>query len=154
MHCPYIKGLDSMDCQFLLVFTSAQKSALFVVITVNRHLSYLGKFFHRLYILSCRYRYTIHEYWSSLHWCHIQEKKHRIRQCLEQRTYRLMKKSLMGIYSGPNVWREEYPFFRDSMSLFSSEFSFSPRLICLNLPVNFSSGAASVTKYETFTSVV
>ena len=98
MHCPYIKGLDSMDCRFLLVVTSPQKSALFVVITVNRHLSYLGKFFHRLYILSCRYRYTIHEYWSSLHWCHIQEKKHRIRQCLEQRTYWLMKKLLMGIY--------------------------------------------------------
>ena len=29
-----------------------------------------------------------------------------------------MKKLLVGIYSGPNMWREEYPFFRDSMSLF------------------------------------
>ena len=126
MHCPYINGLDSMDCRFLLVVTSPWESALFVVITVNRHLSYLGKFFHRLYILSCRYRCTIHEYWSSWHWCHIQEKKHCIRQCLEQPTYWLMKKLLMGIYSGPNMWRKEYPFFRDSMmSFFLLNFFFS-----------------------------
>ena len=128
MHCPYIKGLDSMDCRFLLVVTSPQKSALFVVITVNRHLSYLGKFFHRLYILSCRYRYTIHEYWSSLHWCHIQEKKHRIRQCLEQRTYWLMKKLLMGIYSGPNTWHGAVPilsWFHESFFLLSLFFSVS-----------------------------
>ena len=122
MHCPYIKGLDSMDCRFLLVVTSPQKSALFVVITVNRHLSYLGKFFHRLYILSCRYRYTIHEYWSSWHWCHIQEKKHRIRQCLEQQTYWLMKKLLKGIYSGPNMRREQHSFLREK-SLFPLKIS-------------------------------
>ena len=35
MHCPYINGLDSMDCRFLLVVTSPWKSALFVVITVK-----------------------------------------------------------------------------------------------------------------------
>ena len=99
-----------MDCRFLLVVTSPWESAIFVVITENRPLSYLGKFFHRLYILPCRYRYTIHEYWSSWHWCHIQEKKHRIRQCLEQQTYWLMRKKFKGINSGPNMWREEYPF--------------------------------------------
>ena len=60
--------------------------------TVKRRLLYLGTFSRRLYILTCRYRYTIHGYWSSSHWCHIQEKKHRIRQCLEQQTYWLMKK--------------------------------------------------------------
>ena len=101
----YINGLDSMDCPFLLVVTSPWESAVFVVITVNRPLSYLGKFSHRLYILPRRYRYTIHEYWSSSHWCHIQEKKHRIRRYLEQQTYWLMKKKLKGINSGPNRWR-------------------------------------------------
>ena len=121
MHCRYINGLDSMDCRFLLVVTSPRESAIFVVITVNRPLSYLGKFSHRLYILPRRYRYTIHEYWSSSHWCHIQEKKHRIRQCLEQQTYWLMKKKknkLKGINSGSNMWCEEYPFFC-VISLFS-----------------------------------
>ena len=156
MHCPYIKGLDSMDCRFLLVVTSPWESALFVVITVNRPLSYLGKFFHRLYILSCRYRYTIHEYWSSLHWCHIQEKKHRIRQCLEQRTYWLMEKLLMGILLRPYHVTRRVPilsWFHESFFLLKFVF-FSQCLISLNLPVSFSSVAASVTKYETFTSVV
>ena len=97
MHFPYINGLDSMDCRFLQVVTSPWESAIFVVITVNWPLSYLGMFFHRLYILPCRYRCTIREYWSSWHWCHIREKKHRIRQCLEQQTYWLMKKLLRGI---------------------------------------------------------
>ena len=92
MQCRYINGLDSMDCRFLLVVTSPWESAIFVVITVNRPLSYLGKFFHRLYILPCRYKYTIREYWSSWHWCHIQEKKHHIRQCLEQQTYWLISR--------------------------------------------------------------
>ena len=102
---------------------------------IDLYLNYLGKFFHRLYILSCRYRYTIHEYWSSWHLSHIQEKKHCIRQCLEQRTYWLMKKILKGIYSGPNMWREEYSFLRD-MSLFSSKnFSFFLHVISLNLPL-------------------
>ena len=44
--------------------------------------------------------------------------KHRIRQSLEQRTYSLMKKILKGIYSSPNMRREEYSFLRDT-SLFS-----------------------------------
>ena len=137
-----------MDCRFLLVVTNPWESAIFVVITVNRPLSYLGMLFHRLYILTCRYRYTIHEYWSSWHWCHIQEKKHRIRQCLKQQTYWLMKKLLMGIYSGPNMWRQQHSFLRDK-SLFSLKISlFCPCLISLNLPINFSSVAASVTKYE------
>ena len=92
------------------------------IITVNRPLSYRGKFFHRLYILPCRYRYTIHEYWSSWHWCHIQEKKHRIRQCLEQQTYWLMKKLLKNICSGPNMWREQHSFLRDK-SLFPLKIS-------------------------------
>ena len=104
MHYPYINGLDSMDWRFSLFVTSPWKSALFVVITVNRPLSYLGMFSRRLYILSCRYRYTIHEYWSSMHWCHIHEEKHCTRQCLEQQTYWLMKKLLMGIYSGPHMF--------------------------------------------------
>ena len=135
MHWRYINGLDSMDCPFLLVITSPLESAVFVVITVNQALSYLGKFRHRLYILPCRYRYTIHEYWSSWHWCHIQEKKHYIRQCLKQQTYWLMKKLLKGINSGPNMWREDYPVFR-GMSFFPLKFIlFSPCLISLNLPV-------------------
>ena len=46
--------------------------------------TYLGMFFHRLYILTCRYKYTIHEYWSRWHCCHIQEKKHCIRQHLKK----------------------------------------------------------------------
>ena len=79
MLCPYINGLDSMDCRFLPVVTSPWESAIFVVITENRPLSHLGKFFHRLYILLCRYRYMIHECWSSWHLCHIQGKKNRIR---------------------------------------------------------------------------
>ena len=112
MHCRYIKGLDSMDCPFLLVITSPLETAVFVVITVNRPLSYLGKSFHRLYILPCRYRCTIHEYWSSWHCCHIQVKKYYILQRLKQQTYWLMKKLLKGINSGPNMWREDYPVFR------------------------------------------
>ena len=34
MNCLYINGLDSMDCQFLLVVTSPWESALLVVITL------------------------------------------------------------------------------------------------------------------------
>ena len=82
----------------------SRESAIFVVITLNRPSFYLGKFFHRPYILPCRYRCTIHEYWSSWHWCHIQEKKHRIRQHLEQQTYWLIKKSKY-INLGPKRWR-------------------------------------------------
>ena len=157
MHCPYINGLDSVDYRFLLVVTSPWESAIFVVITVNRRLSYLGRFFHRQYILPCRYRCTIHEYWSSWHWCHIQEKKHRIRQCLEQQTYWLMKKNYWRAFThaGPNMWRWEYSFRRECESFFPFKFIFfSSGLISLNLSVNFSSVATSVTKYETFKSVV
>ena len=119
MNCPFINVPDSMDYRFLLVTTSPQESAVLVVITLTRPVSYLGKFFHRLHILPCRYRCTIHEYWSSWHWCHIQEKKHRIRQCLEQQTYWLMEKFLKGINSGPHMWRKEYPFFRGISHFFS-----------------------------------
>ena len=113
MNCLYINGLDSMDWRFLLVVPSPRESAISVFITENRPLPYLGKFFHRLYILPCRYRYTILEYWSSWHWGHIQEKKHHIRQCLGQQTCWLVKKSLKGINSSPNRWREEYSILLD-----------------------------------------
>ena len=49
------------------------------------------------------------------------------------------EKILKGIYSGPNMWREEYSFLRD-MSLFSPKnFSFFLRVISLNLPLAFAS---------------
>ena len=131
MHCPYINGLDSMDWRFSLFVTSPWKSALFVVITVNRPLSYLGTFSGRLYILSCRYRYTIHEYWSSMHWCHIHEEKHCTRQCLEQQTYWLMKKLLMGIYWGPHMFLRRHLAGKPVVA--------SPKVGCfLRLPENVS----------------
>ena len=72
-----------------------QETSIIDVITVKRNLplvqliifSYLGKFFHLRSILPCRCRYTIHEYWSSWHCCHIQEEKHCTRPCLEKQKY-------------------------------------------------------------------
>ena len=135
MHCPYIKGLDSMDCRFLLVVTSPWESALFVVITVNRPLSYLGTFSRRLYILTCKYRYTIHEYWSSLHWCHIQEENHCTRQCLEQQTYWLMKNYWRALTKALTCDASSTHSFATRVFFPLKILFFSPCLISLNLPV-------------------
>ena len=66
MDCPYINELDLMDYRFLLVVTQVPGNLPSSLLSQKIGF-YLGKFFHRLYILPCRYRYTIHEYWSSWH---------------------------------------------------------------------------------------
>ena len=76
-------------------------------------------FFHRLYILPCRYRYTIHEYWSSWHCCHIQEKKHCIRQHLKKEHISLNCniERTKGVLTGPLV-RFLFAWYKEKFQTF------------------------------------
>ena len=154
MHCPCTNGLDSMDCRFLLVVTSPRNLPSSLLLHDKRKFIIPWQFFPSPVYPALqvqRYDPRVLEQLALMSHTGV-EAPH---SSMSRTTSILIdkKKLLKGIHSGPNMWRWEYSFLPD-ISLFSlSNLSFFSGSY-LNLSCNFSSFAASVTKYETFKSVV
>ena len=155
MHCPYINGLDSMDCRFLLVVTSPGNlpsllslhgktkfiipwqvfpSPVYPALQVQ---IYDPRVLEQLALMSHTGVEALHSSVSRTTSILIHEKNY----------WRAFTQALTCDVGSTHSF-VTWVFFYFQIYLFS------PGLISFNLSVNFSSVAASVTKYETFKSVV